>query len=104
MRLETKATHQQTRAFNEGLVLRRLYDLGPISRAEVARLTGLTRTTVSEIVAEEIAAGLVEEVGRGPSIGGKAPILLQVVADARLVLALDLGEQACGGARVDRRG
>ncbi|MEW6224408.1 MAG: ROK family transcriptional regulator [Chloroflexota bacterium] len=104
MRLETKATHQQTRAFNEGLVLRRLYDLGPISRAEVARLTGLTRTTVSEIVAEEIAAGLVEEVGRGPSIGGKAPILLQVVADARLVLALDLGEQAFAGALVDLRG
>ena len=104
MRLETKATHQQTRALNEGLVLRRLYDLGPISRAEVARLTGLTRTTVSEIVAEEIAAGLVEEVGRGPSIGGKAPILLQVVADARLVLALDLGEQAFAGALVDLRG
>lgn len=104
MRLETKATHQQTRAFNEGLVLRRLYDLGPISRAEVARQTGLTRTTVSEIVAEQVTAGLVEEVGRGPSIGGKAPILLQVIADARLVLALDLGEQAFAGALVDLRG
>jgi N-acetylglucosamine repressor len=104
MRLPTKATHQQTRAINEGLVLRGLYDLGPISRAEIARRTNLTRTTVSEIVAELIASGLVEEVGRGPSIGGKAPILIQVVADARLVLALDLGEQAFTGALVDLRG
>jgi N-acetylglucosamine repressor len=104
MRLPTKATHQQTRAINEGLVLRGLYDLGPISRAEIARRTNLTRTTVSGIVGELIAAGLVEEVGRGPSIGGKAPILIQVVADARLVLALDLGEEAFTGALVDLRG
>ncbi len=104
MRLPTKATHQQTRAINESLVLRGLYDLGPISRAEIARRTHLTRTTVSEIVAELIASGLAEEVGRGPSIGGKAPILVQVVADARLVLALDLGEQAFTGALIDLRG
>ena len=91
MRLPAKATHQQTRAINQGLVLRTLYDLGPISRAEVARLTGLTRTTVSDVVAEFMADGIVEEVGRGPSSGGKAPILVQVVADARLVIGLDNG-------------
>ena len=104
MRLSTKATHQQTRALNEGIVLRGIYDLGPISRAEIARRTHLTRTSVSEIVTGLIDGGLVEEVGRGPSIGGKAPILVQVVADARLVLALDLGEQAFVGALVDLRG
>ena len=48
----TKATHAQTRAHNASLVLRALYDLGPISRAEIARLTGLTRTSVGELVAE----------------------------------------------------
>lgn len=104
MRLPTKATHQQTRAINQGLVLRTLYDLGPVSRAEVARLTGLTRTTVSEVVGDFLADGLVEEVGRGPSSGGKAPILVQVIADARLVIGLDLGEDAFVGALVDLRG
>jgi predicted NBD/HSP70 family sugar kinase len=104
MPLAAKATHQQTRAINQGLVLRTLYDLGPISRADVARHTGLTRTTVSDVVAEFIADGLVEEVGRGPSSGGKAPILVQVVADARLVIGLDLGEGAFVGALVDLRG
>jgi predicted NBD/HSP70 family sugar kinase len=104
MRLPTKATHQQTRAINEGLVLRTMYDLGPISRAEIARVTGLTRTTVSEVVGEFIHEGLVEEAGRGPSSGGKAPILVRVIPDARLVLALDLGEQAFAGALVDLRG
>jgi N-acetylglucosamine repressor len=104
MRLPAKATHQQTRAINQGLVLRTLYDLGPVSRAEVARLTGLTRTTVSDVVGEFLAEGLVEEAGRGPSSGGKAPILVRVVPDARFVIGLDLGEDAFVGALVDLRG
>ncbi len=104
MRLATKATHQQTRAINQGLVLRTIYDLGPISRAEIARVTDLTRTSVSDLVGDAIADGLVEEVGRGPSSGGKAPILVQIVDDARLVLGLDLGEQSFSGAIVDLRG
>jgi len=104
MPLATKATHQQTRAINQGLVLRTVYDNGPISRADVARRTGLTRTTVSDVVMDFIADGLVEEIGRGPSSGGKAPILVQVIADARLVIGLDLGEGAFVGALVDLRG
>src|SRR5688572_25635334 len=67
--LPTKATHRQTRAFNVRLVLRCLYDLGPISRAEIARRTHLTRTTVSDVVAGLLDEQLVEEVGRGPSSG-----------------------------------
>ena len=43
-------------------------------------------------------------MGRGPSSGGKAPILVQVVEDARVVIGLDLGEQHFAGALVDLRG
>ena len=104
MSLPGKATHQQTRGFNRGLVLRTLYDYGPVSRAEVARLTGLTRTTVSELVTDAIIEGLVREIGLGPSSGGKAPILLEVIDDARLVVAVDLGERVFAGALVNLRG
>ncbi len=104
MALPTKATHQQTRVHNERLVVRTLYDLGPISRAEVARLTGLTRTTVSDVVSTLLDDGVVREIGRGPSSGGKAPILLQVDDDARLVVGLDLGEEHFAGSLVNLRG
>ncbi|MCI0581944.1 MAG: ROK family transcriptional regulator [Chloroflexi bacterium] len=104
MTFPSKATHQQTRAYNAALVLRALYDLGPISRADVARLTGLTRTTVGDLIEELIADGLAREIGRGPSTGGKAPILLELVDGARHVIGLDLGEFKFRAAVVDLRG
>jgi predicted NBD/HSP70 family sugar kinase len=100
----SKATHQQTRAHNTALVLRALYDFGPISRADVARLSGLTRTTVGDVAGELISEGLAREAGRGPSTGGKAPILLELVDGARHVIGLDLGEFVFRGALLDLRG
>ncbi|MEO8438086.1 MAG: ROK family transcriptional regulator [Chloroflexota bacterium] len=100
----TKATHAQTRAHNASLVLRAVYDLGPISRAEIARLTGLTRTSVGELVGELEQEGLAKEVGRGPSTGGKAPTLVSLTDGARNVVTLDLGERTFTAALLDLRG
>lgn len=102
--LPEKATHQRTRAFNQQLVLRAIYDRTEISRAELARVTGLTRTSVSSLVGELILDGLVEETGRGPSTGGKAPILMRVRPDGRHLIGVDLGESGFTGATVDLRG
>ena len=98
------ATHQQTRTFNQQLVLRALHDHSPLSRADLARLTGLTRTSVGDLVGTLIEDGLIEEVGRGRSSGGKSPILLRVAPDGRHLIGLDLGEAEFSGAVVDLRG
>ena len=102
--LPEKATHQQTRTFNQQLVLRALHDHSPLSRADLARLTGLTRTSVGDLVGTLIDAGLIEEVGRGRSSGGKTPILLRVAPDGRHLIGLDLGEAQFSGAVVNLRG
>src|SRR5437870_13748190 len=81
-----KATHQQTKSHNSRLVMRTIYVRGDISRADVARQTSLSRTTVSEVVADLLAQGLVEEVGFGLSNGGTSPFLLRVQANARSLL------------------
>jgi predicted NBD/HSP70 family sugar kinase len=99
-----KATHQETRAHNARLVLGTVYDRGPISRAAVARATGLTRTTVSDVVAGLLRDGLAREIGTGPSTGGRAPVLLEVTDNARHLIGLDLGEKTFRGAIVDLRG
>ena len=102
--LPERATHQQTRTFNQQLVLRALHDQSPLSRADLARLTGLTRTSVGDLVGMLIDDGLIEEVGRGQSSGGKSPILLRVAPDGRHLIGLDLGEAQFSGAVVNLRG
>ena len=99
-----KATHQQTKQLNRDLVLKLIFDHETISRAEVARLTKLTRATVSEIVTGLMEEGLVEEIGYGESIGGKAPILLSLVADSRYLIGLNLAKDKFVGAVVNLRG
>lgn len=102
--LPEKATHRQTRTFNQQLVLRAIYDRAEVSRAELARLTGLTRTSISALVADLIRDGLVEEIGRGKSTGGKAPIMLRLRPQSRHAIGLDLGSSIFSGALVDLRG
>jgi glucokinase-like ROK family protein len=99
-----KATHKQTKAYNGQLVFKTLYDHDRISRAEVARATGLTRTSVSELVNDLLRQRLVEEVGRGPSAGGKSPILLSVMDEARHLIGIDLANSEFRGAVVNLRG
>jgi predicted NBD/HSP70 family sugar kinase len=99
-----KATHQQTKQHNRDLVLRAIFENKTISRAEVARVTHLTRTTVSDLVNGLLEEGLVEEVGRGESIGGKSPILLSVVPDSRHLIGLNLTQDKFVGAIVNLLG
>jgi N-acetylglucosamine repressor len=99
-----KATRQQTKEHNTNLVLKTIFDRASVSRAEIARITSLTRTTVSDIVADLIAEGLVKEVGMGSSIGGKSPILLSLVPDSRYLIGLDLARNKFSGAIVNLRG
>jgi predicted NBD/HSP70 family sugar kinase len=99
-----KATHQLTKQHNRDLVLRTIFAHDSISRAEVARVTHLTRTTVSDVVNGLLTEGLVEEIGRGESIGGKSPILLSIVADSRYLIGLNLAQDKFTGAVVNLRG
>jgi len=99
-----KATQQQTKEHNARLILKTIYDEGRISRADIARLTGLTRTTVSDATAELIEAGLIAEVGQGPSAGGKPPILLSVVDNSRCLIGIDLADSEFRGAAINLRG
>lgn len=99
-----KATHQRTRNHNERLVFRTIFDRDRISRADVARATGLTRTTVSQVVDTLIRRKMVKEVGTGKSTGGKSPILLSVPSNARQLIGVDLGSTEFRGAIVNLRG
>ena len=99
-----KATRQDTREHNRNLVLKTIFDRTSISRAEIARVTSLTRTTVSDIVAGLLEEELVSEIGVGSSLGGKNPVLLGIVEDSRYLIGLDLARNQFRGAIVNLRG
>jgi glucokinase-like ROK family protein len=100
----SKATHQKTRQHNRDLVLETIFANQPISRAEIARVTKLTRATVSDLITVFMQEGLVAEVGYGTSLGGKLPILLSVVADARFMIGLNLAQDKFIGSIVNLQG
>lgn len=99
-----KATHKTTRAHNKRLILKTIYNAEEISRAEVARITGLSRATVSDTVSELKEEGLVIEIGQGPSTGGKPPILLRIADDSRYLIGVDLADSEFCGAGMNLRG
>jgi predicted NBD/HSP70 family sugar kinase len=87
LRTTGKATPADVRAVNRKLLLQHISEgRGRISRADLVRLAGLNTATVSGLVAELLEQGLVREVGVGPSVGGKPPILLDL--DERLFAVL----------------
>jgi len=79
------------REINASLVLAELR-LGLVSRTELAKRTGLSLPTVSEIVADLLNAGVVEEREVGSSGGGRRPVLLGLKADAGYVIGIKVTE------------
>jgi N-acetylglucosamine repressor len=78
------------RDINRQIVLNYVRELGPISRAEIARETALQRSTISLIVDELRVDGLIEEVS-GESTGGRPPSLLSLRTADAVAIGVDLG-------------
>ncbi|HKP72860.1 MAG TPA: ROK family transcriptional regulator [Pyrinomonadaceae bacterium] len=78
------------RDINRQIILNYVRERGPISRAEIAQETALQRSTVSLIVEELKAGGLIEEL-HGESTGGRPPILLSLRTADAVAIGVDLG-------------
>jgi predicted NBD/HSP70 family sugar kinase len=85
-------------------VLRLIWEEERISRADIARLASLSRSTVSEIIKEILPTGLVAEMGEGPSRGGRRPIVLEFQDNACVILGVEMGGAHVAVALTDLRG
>lgn len=61
------------------------------TRAELGRITGLARSTISQRVDQLLNLDVLVEAGEGPSSGGRRPTLISLNPAAGVVLAADLG-------------
>lgn len=84
-----------------------LYREAPISRAEIAANLGLTPATITNITAELISQGHVEEID-GEAVSshgtGRKPILIDLKRDSFTVLGVSLGRDSTRYAITDMRG
>ena len=89
--VDAPVEHLHVRRHNLSLVLRLLASQGPRSRAGVAAVTGLTRATVSSLVADLIDRRLVKEVGpESDQRVGRPATLLQLDGSSVVTLGLEL--------------
>jgi predicted NBD/HSP70 family sugar kinase/biotin operon repressor len=92
------------RESNREKVVHALQTLGVASRADIARWTGLSRSTVSSIVAELHADGIVvdrEDGGREAAGSGRPPALIALDPSAGFALGIDFGKRHLAVALAD---
>ncbi|MGW2014672.1 ROK family protein [Streptomyces sp. NPDC001927] len=92
MRAKSSRTVRDLRRENRTAVLRRLYFDGPQSRLALGPATGLSSGSVSNVVGELLAEGLVEEAGSVDSAGGRPRTLLRVSPGSGCMIGVDVGE------------
>lgn len=84
-----------SRSKTRGVVLDLIRAAQTVSRVELAANSGLTPPTITQIVRELMEHGLVVEVGRGASTGGKPPTLLQLNPQARYSVGVLFERNIC---------
>ena len=90
--MATKASVRDVRRSNRALLLRRLVLAGETSRSDLGAATGLSAATVTNVVAELIDEGTVNETGFLDSAGGRRRVLLHVDPRAAYVFGSDVSE------------
>jgi predicted NBD/HSP70 family sugar kinase len=98
------ARPQLIRAMNEQLLLGHIRSADGISRADLARQSGLAKNTVSLALASLEQAQLVRATGLRTGQPGPAAILYEISPDAGYVLGLDVGSHYVRGAVCDVTG
>jgi predicted NBD/HSP70 family sugar kinase len=84
------ATSETARHINRRIVLSMIRRYQPLSRAELARRSGLQRSTVSVIIGQLIAEGWVTEGASPASARGRRPRFLHLNVERAGILAVDL--------------
>ncbi|WHY03399.1 ROK family protein [Neobacillus sp. DY30] len=76
---------------NKALVLQLIMEKEPISRADIAQVSGLHKATVSSLVNELLEEELIFESGPGESSGGRRPVILHFNKVAGYAIGVDIG-------------
>lgn len=91
MTFRTTADQSLMREVNVSLVLRNIHNGAPLSRARLAAMTGLNKSTVSSLVEELLELGLVHETGINSTGAGRPATLLEINPLAGCIIGAEFG-------------
>src|SRR5690554_2039641 len=74
---------------NRSIILGKIIEHGMISRADLSKITGLNKATISVQVANLLAEELIYETTQEHNVVGRRPIMLSINNDAGYVLGID---------------
>jgi glucokinase-like ROK family protein len=79
------------REINLSIVFNQLWTNAPLSRAQLANLTGLNKTTISSLVHQLLTKGFVREAGLRLSRGGRPAMLIELNPQAGCMIGVEIG-------------
>ena len=86
-----RGSFELMKQLNVSAVLKVIRDNGSLSRADVAKITGLTPASVTNITKMLIEDEYLVECKVGQSSGGRPPIMLELNPNARYVIGISIG-------------
>jgi glucokinase len=85
-------------------VLKLLRESGSCSKADLVRASGLSAPTITNVVGDLLAAGLIKPLGEGESNGGRPPDMISFKAERGCVMAVKLTADSLSFLLVDLNG
>ena len=86
-----KGSFELMKKLNVEAILKVIKNNGSLSRADIAKLTGLTPASVTNITKILIESDYLIERGIGESNGGRPPIILEINIKARYIIGVSIG-------------
>jgi predicted NBD/HSP70 family sugar kinase len=92
------------RDHNRALVINILRETGPMSRTQLSLLTGLAPSTLTRLIKDLLQEGVVQEIGKSQSNGGRCPVLVAFNPSYAFAIGIKVERQMILAAKVDLAG
>ena len=99
-----KQSQRDVKKNNLNLILNTIIKHEPLSRADIVRITKISKPTVSNLIDYLLQREIINEIGIGESRGGRKPILIRFNNLRKYIVATDLGREDCTVAISDLKG
>ncbi|QPM69095.1 ROK family transcriptional regulator [Atribacter laminatus] len=99
-----KQSQRDVKKNNLNLILNTIIKHEPLSRADIVRITKISKPTVSNLIDYLLQRVIINEIGIGKSKGGRKPILIRFNNLRKYIVATDLGREDCTVAISDLKG